>query len=157
MSRKAWIITLSIVGGLLLVCVVCGGVLALLLMPAMGKAKEAANRLRVMSQVREVDQAIITYSFDHNGDLPARLEDLRPYLRDYDTVTTNPMTHERPCFIYQPPAGVTKMTQIQDASRAIILYTLKDGGIDANGPVGFADGHVDPRPPATPPTTPPMP
>src|SRR5947209_12881459 len=51
------------------------GIIALLigiLMPALSKAREAANQVKCLSNMRQIAQATIQYTYDNHGIMPAR-------------------------------------------------------------------------------------
>lgn len=94
------------------VILVCGGVLTVILLPALGKAREAAREIRDMTQARLLVSAVITYSADHRDALPPPegwTTAMAAYLNPPagSTATLNPLDSSRiegptPDWIYRP-------------------------------------------------------
>jgi hypothetical protein len=57
--------------------------LALVLMPSLGRARESANRVKCASNLRQIGQAAFLYASDHGGQLPPDLPTL--FQPDYFT------------------------------------------------------------------------
>jgi hypothetical protein len=64
--RKVWRTVIAWCGGL----IVALFLLSLLFMPALGRAREEANRIKCASNLRQIGQAAFLYANDHGGQLP---------------------------------------------------------------------------------------
>lgn len=73
----------------LLVVVAIIGILASLLLPALGRAKAQANRIKCMSNIRQLGISLALYAEDFNGEFPPRISGfgnwvtkLQPYYQE---------------------------------------------------------------------------
>jgi hypothetical protein len=64
----------------LALCVVMIPMQAAILLPAVAKARDAAGASACANNLRQLEMAKAQYGVDHNGELPARLEDLSSLL-----------------------------------------------------------------------------
>ena len=65
----------------LLLTLACFLLIALFILPTLGRPREPANRVKRASNLRQIGQAIQMYAHDHGGNLPV---DLATLLRDED-------------------------------------------------------------------------
>jgi beta-lactamase regulating signal transducer with metallopeptidase domain len=103
----------------------------------------AAQSAQTMNQVQQLLIGVITYSANHDGKLPDKLEDLKDMMGGDDAfkkLMTDPKTGAIPAFIYVKPAE--KMSQI-NTSNTKIIFEMKEGRKADSGIIGFADGHVE--------------
>jgi predicted Zn finger-like uncharacterized protein/prepilin-type processing-associated H-X9-DG protein len=128
--------------------------------PAFANAREAANRVKCASNMRQLGQAMMLYANDNNGAFPAKLEDL---------LASDP-TLDRKVFICpdddkSPPSATNAQTAAQEiASGSNCSYLYVGNGLTPSAgadtvllyePLGlhkqrnpgmnvlFADGHVE--------------
>ena len=78
----------------LLVVIAILGILAALLMPALGRAKGKAHQIKCISNLRQLGLGLSMYAGDHNGEFPARWEPpnawprtLQPYYEARSIIT----------------------------------------------------------------------
>jgi hypothetical protein len=111
-------------------------------LPALARAREAAVRVRSMSNMRQLAIAVHMYATDHNGALPDSIDQLQPYLGEKaPEILTNPRTGQPNGYIYKKPAN--KMKDVKPAAETPMIWEADArGGIDPTGAIGYADGHV---------------
>lgn len=97
--------------------------------------------------MKQILLTIQLYNNANRGKMPDTLEKLRSVdepdrdgVSHFDEMLTNPLTGERPGYIYVKPANTVQ--EIKDAYRTPILFEAKDGKPDPNGARGFADWEV---------------
>lgn len=106
------------------------------------------------------------YARDHNGALPDTLEQLRVQARssgrgsgegaddDFDQTMTNPLTGQRPGYLYVKPAAA-KLEDVHEPARTPLMFELKrDRTPDKDGSVLWADGRLNTEPRASLPVAP---
>ncbi|MDX2132005.1 MAG: hypothetical protein SFY69_08135 [Planctomycetota bacterium] len=131
-----------IAGVVVLLLVVCGGISALVLMPAISKARDAALSMQSMAQMRMIQQGLVTYAVDNGDTLPPLGVDLPSVLAPYG-VTGEMFTSPRPpasgpSYFYVP---LGNMSRIESPPQTVLLYENPT----IPGPpwmVGYADGSV---------------
>jgi hypothetical protein len=117
-------------------------------MPALFAAREQAQRLQSMSNVRQLLIGVIMYSNENKGRLPENFPgDLAPYLGgepNMAAVVRNPAQPGRsPAYVYVRPAGAAKITDVKNAAGTVLVYEAY-GAWPAKGiVVGFVDGHAE--------------
>ncbi len=112
------------------------GLLVSVLLPALNKAREAANQVRSASNMRQLSQALLLYQNDHGGKSPETLDELVQYLKQSDLGTemlNNPLSDDSPGYLYVKP-GVSP-----DGG---VFYESRNGQKDPNGAVCYVDGSV---------------
>lgn len=117
-----------------------GGVAAGFIMPRLSGARQQARRAASMSNLRQLGLAVIMYADDHDGRLPATLEEARTYYGD-DQVLQSPRRPERfdgPSYIYVPGHSM----ETDRPSQEVVIYE-NPALCDDRIPVLFLDGHVE--------------
>ena len=135
-------------------------VMAAMLLPALAKAKQRAQAISCMNNVRQINLALIMYADDHGGKLPPtdRWNDLlKPYTGGSDAMFHCPA---------QPPGrcsyainAVVDGDKVPDANKAksILVFSSVEGWNQSGNPqnavphnhsrsmitVGYADGHAE--------------
>lgn len=124
--------------GLLMSCLQVGIVL-----PALGKARMAATRLKDQTQLREISQALFEYSSNHADVLPGPGEDWRQilldegYITDPDVFASATGAPAEGSFYYVPADELTF-----DGSQ-VLLYSDPDLYAGYGGLIGYHDNHVE--------------
>jgi prepilin-type processing-associated H-X9-DG protein len=80
------------------------------MLPALSRARESANRVKSMSNLRQIGQGVLLYSNDHNGKAPP---DLGTILKDEEL---GPEVFIAPQTSKSVPPGVREMTRDQQAA-----------------------------------------
>lgn len=103
-----------IIGAVALVAIVCGGVLVAIMLPAMGKAREAARSIMASTNVRQLVMQVHTYAAENKDYLPpqegwtAALDLYGPTAAFTDSPQIEGTGNE---MVYSPPAPVAPATQ----------------------------------------------
>ncbi len=112
--------------------------------PVLRKQQEEAREFQAASQSRQIGMALIMYASDHEDQWPDSLDALvekgRMTREELDALLTHPITGEKNAFRYVKPNK--PMSQIENPATTAILYELKNGQINPDGWVLYADGHV---------------
>lgn len=115
-----------------------GELASAVLVPSLVQARQSAERIRSMSNIRQIELGTFMYANEHKNVWPDKLEQIKPYMGDeklFAAVMTNPIHPEQtPGYTYRKPEG-------QGTPQTVVLYetyTQWPGGIA----VGFADGHA---------------
>ncbi len=113
--------------------------------PAMLKAREAANRVKSASNIRQLMMASIMFTNENKGQTPATLKDLEKLLGGpvaLAAILTNPLRPElRQEGYVLVPALEGQIVKVKDPSNRLAVYEAGDFGQGIN--VGFWDGHVE--------------
>jgi len=143
----------------LLVVVAIIGILAAMLMPTLGKARERARRIGCTSNLKQVGSALVMYTSDHDGKYPqAQGHDIIDMMDGYIDDT-----------IFNCPTGQSNIQNGQNFEYSYDGYSVNTRGNDRpttqqimvdnwkNHFTGdydnihinalYADGHVAPKPP----------
>lgn len=104
-------------------------------------ARQQARQLHSAANIRMIAIAVIMYANENRNRYPDTLEQLRPYIDQYETVMTNPRTGQANGYIYKKPAQTTN--EIDLATTPMIWEATADGQPDPNANIGYADGHVE--------------
>ncbi|MFW6058830.1 MAG: type II secretion system protein, partial [Phycisphaeraceae bacterium] len=104
----------------------------------LGRALKRGQATATASQMRQVAILLRQYAEDHN-ELPEDLAALKQYIGDseYQGLMTHPVTNEQPGYIYEKPAPDA------DPTTTPILWEARAGVKYLDGPVLYADGHID--------------
>jgi hypothetical protein len=114
---------------------------------AMTVARAAATAVASRSNMRQLLLGLSVYAGEHQGKLPDKIEDIQEYVGGAEAMgrlMTNPHTGAAAGYIYLKPAP--KMSAIADPAATPMIREARDGQPDPNGAVGYADGHVEPKP-----------
>ncbi len=89
-------------------------------------------------QMRQIGIAMQAYAQAHGGELPDKLEDIKPYVGgSYVQLTTNPGTGEQPGFVYEKPGKGANPSETE------MLWETRGGTKYIDGAVLYADGHIE--------------
>ncbi len=131
-----------ILGGLVLLVVLCGGLSAALLMPALKQARETAQHLKSGAQMRAIAQQLIMYAQDNAGDFPPAGTDLSVlFAQELDPsifVAPNPPPSGA-SYIYVP---VGNERNVKDPTSMVLLYENPACPTTAWN-VAYLDGRVE--------------
>jgi len=111
----------------------------------LGPTKEQMQRRELVSNLRQVTQAIFLYAAEHDGKLPPDLDALKAVLGDeaeFNALMTHPVTGERPAFQYIKPKG-DDLFELENTGEIVLLRELRNGRVHPGGMRGFADGHIE--------------
>lgn len=123
-----------VAGVVVLVMLICGGVGVAVLMPALSKAREAAQQANTMREAMLLVQNIALYSMNNNDDLPSRrawTSEIAAFFPDAATMQvaldSDRVDGAAPDYIYLPPpprngATVGKLSDIANPSTYVILH-----------------------------------
>ncbi|MCC7145841.1 MAG: prepilin-type N-terminal cleavage/methylation domain-containing protein [Phycisphaeraceae bacterium] len=96
-----------------------------------------------MSNMKGLLGAIHAYASQNDSAMPGSLAELADtYIpaAKYESMTTNPVTGEKPGYVYVPPDG--PLNQMSNPDKTPILYEIVGGKINYSGLIGYADGSV---------------
>ena len=135
-------------------------VMAAMLLPALGKAKQRAQAIQCMNNIRQIDLALIMYADDHGGKLPPAdgwNDALKPYTGGSDVMFHCPAQPPGRCS-YALNAALAGQ-QMPDSGKAkLVLVFSSNEGWNQSGTTqsavphrhqrtfitaGFADGHAE--------------
>jgi prepilin-type processing-associated H-X9-DG protein len=104
--------------------------------PTVARARGAALDTQSMNNLRQFGIAAMSYAVDHEGKLPAKVEELGPYLNIKNSLLRDPWGQP---YLYF--GGGKKVSELKGTS----TYPLFASSHVVNGQriVGFADGHVE--------------
>lgn len=112
--------------------------------PILEKQREEAKRYQVMSNSRQISMGLIMYCQDNNNQWPNSLDDLvtdgHISREQLDEMLTHPITGEKNAFKYVKPDR--PFDELEDPATVPVLYELKNGAINKEGIIAYADGHV---------------
>ena len=129
------------------------------LLPSMNRARESANHMKTLSNLRQIGLSVIMHAQAHNDEMPATLGDTLPYTRSgsvylspHSSVSVPEDFQQRSpedqakwvnanaSYIYLRPAG--KLRQIK--GEVIVAYENPDL-VPPGQPIGavFGDGHAE--------------
>lgn len=133
----------AIIGGaVLLIVVLCGGFVALML-PALGKAREAAQQAMSSAQMKMISMSLQQYALDNADQLPEAGADLPSRLAKYGAsanMFTSPSAPAGgPSYIYVPQG---KLGDIKNPSQTVVLYENPAIPSTMGWNVAYADGSV---------------
>jgi hypothetical protein len=115
-----------------------------IMVPALMRARDAANQVKSASNLRMLGQSVLLYSNENNGKYPDKLEDLKSQFDfgspTFDDVTKNPRSTDKPGYIYVKPAA--KLADVRNPSETPVFFESLNGKKNPDGLIGYADGHV---------------
>ena len=138
-------------------------ILPAMLLPALSKAREKANIVSCMSNMRQINVRIIMYAGDNSDHLPSATnwcDVLLPYGKDREIFRCGLGDPAQPahCAINSRVAGI-RTSEVHDASRTVLVFETdtsaagwnRSGGRELMTEtrhgnaflVGFVDGHVE--------------
>lgn len=133
-----WALVLVVAIGIIALTIGIGILLPICRMPAVGKAREAAERTECMSHVRQIALAYVSYSGRHSRS-PVTLSDL-------DMNPACPSARRRSLPPRLTPAGFALVSyELLPGSNAtdIIVREMWENHGGKGGAVAFGDGHVE--------------
>jgi len=109
-----------------------------IMMPALARAREQARSAASMSNLKQMGLALIMYADEHQGNLPASLEDAKSYYGNAKILDSphKPKDFSGPSYLY-----ISGQTTAADYHN-IVAYENPDFGKDKIN-VLFLDGHVE--------------
>lgn len=135
-------------------------VMAALLLPALGKAKQRAQTIQCMNNIRQIDLALIMYADDHGGQLPPAdswNDALKPYTGGSDVMFHCPAQPPGRCS-YALSATLAGQKMPDSGKAKLVLVFSSNEGWNQSGTTqsavphqhqrtfitaGFADGHAE--------------
>jgi prepilin-type processing-associated H-X9-DG protein len=137
-SGVLWIV-LGVVGGVLLLMCVVVALLGVLLVPAVQKVRDAANRAERANDMKELAIAVINFMQQRNQG-PANINDLVPYLNPSSKALSRLRAGEIDVLLNLAPTN----KQIDGTSNVIMAWESQpDPAHDGARWVAFVDGHVE--------------
>jgi len=133
-----------IAGSLVLVLVICGGVGAAILLPALSKARDSAREIRAMTELRMTTMSLAMYASENKDWMPeARegwVERIRPYLVAGANPEVSRLVGTTPVPVIYVPSGTPGEF---DPQQTIVLHEDPDV-VPAGKAIlaAFADGSV---------------
>jgi len=123
----------------LLVVIAIIAILASMLLPALGRAKESASRIKCVNNLKQLELALRVYIDDNNGLYPPRTNAYRwPTLLSENYRTTNLLLCPTDV-LRGPPLTAPSSPSIQDrANRSYLINGWNDYFADALGPDEFS-------------------
>jgi len=113
--------------------------------PILKKQRDEAREYQAASQSRQIGMALIMYASNHEDQWPDSLDALvekgQMTREELDALLTHPTTGEKNAFKYVKPDK--PMSELENPATTPVLYELKNGAIDPEGYIMYADGHVE--------------
>ena len=134
---------------------------AVMLLPALAKAKHKANAIHCMSNVKQLNLGVMMYASDNNDLFPAGTnwcDVLKPYVRNENTYVCPSVKSGRRCdYAFNAKLAGREMKDIQSPATTVLIFEADHGWNAAGGvelfpakprhsgayAVGFADGHAE--------------
>lgn len=118
-------------------------ILAAMLLPALGKAREKARGISCIANMKQISTAIIMYTDDNDDYLPKSLEDIQVYIGD-DRVMKCPSAKDSEDGTYTFLLPETReIGKIKKPSETPLIVCTKHKEVDH---VAYVDGHVQTNP-----------
>lgn len=137
-------------------------VMAAMLLPALARAKQRAQSINCMNNVKQINLALIMYANDHKDTLPPAnqwCDLIKPYTGGSTTMMHCPAEPPGRCtYALNSSLSNKKTTELpQSPATTVLVFSSADGWNTAGGPgsvvshnhdnrfviVGFADGHTE--------------
>lgn len=154
----------TVLSGVMLALIPVIAILAAMLLPALASAKQKAQEIHSLNNVKQLNLALRLYSGDSGGVLPATTnwcEALRPYLGDHTTAFLNQGDRNRQggthsSYAYNAQIAGQKFDDL--APDTVTVFEVSPGGWNVSGgsdllrqsfrpgrpvAIGFADGHAE--------------
>ena len=145
----------GLIVGIIIGCVVLfGGCGISILLPALSRAREVANQMKCMMNLRQIGNGINMYVSSNAGRLPDKLSDILPYSPNGTAAFVCPTSSDTPAkgasdlhagghLSYNYLGKGLKISQLSNANKYVLVF---ENPSDHNGhgvSVLYADGHVE--------------
>jgi len=147
-SSQKWII-IGVVAGAAFMLLAAIAIVAAILLPVFGRAKEKAQEAASLSNISQLGMAVLMYAADHNETLPDAdtwKEAIAEYVGDNEAVFTCPTTGQG--YIFNEALSGVDLKDLDNPQEIPMLW---EPALDAQGSVGphmgqfvvcYADGHA---------------
>ncbi len=112
--------------------------------PIVLRQQEQAREMEASSRQRQVGMALIMYAHEHDNQWPDSLDTLvtsgQMTREQLDALLTDPATGEKSAFKYVKPDK--PWDRMDNPGEVAVLYEMKNGAINPDGFILYADGHV---------------
>ncbi len=124
-----------------LVVITLLGILASMLLPALGKAKQKAQRVSAMNNLKQIGVAVQVYASENSNRFPAQIEQAKAYYGNSDRVLHDPETGEQFTYVgagKNPgnPNAVIAYSPVDQNGRNVLLG---DGSVQYMNSSHFAE------------------
>lgn len=133
-----------IIGAVVLLMVPCLALLAGVMLPALGKARQSARMIKSSAQLRGIGQGLMLYAMNNQDSIPEAGADLSVRLREFvdPTMFDAPEATSGMISYYYVPIGKMNMTGTSTTGPAVILYENPNLAGRRMFNVAYADGSV---------------
>ena len=116
-------------------------IMAAMLLPALNAARAKAHSAVCMTNLKQIGLSIAMYADEHDGKIPRKFDDLRPYSANLDKVLICPYTKDTNQPSYQIVLGGKKWNSPESIDSIVVTEPLSNHrGAGRNALYG--DGHV---------------
>lgn len=133
-----------VLGGVLLITLVCGGVLVAIMLPAMEAARDSTRQTRSMVNLKMVHSGLMSYAAENEGALPEGHANLIERLSAYapaEAFVSPSQPPAGPSYYYVPVGDISKLP---DPGATVLVYENPEISTRRGWNVLYADGSVRP-------------